>query len=188
MWVYVHQFPNGKRYVGQTIQKPTKRWGKNGDRYKSSPCVFNAIMKYGWDNTTHTVYEVETMEEMDYLEKYLISFYNTRDRRFGYNLDSGGNANKNRSEETKDKISTSLKGKNTGEDNPMYGTHRSEEFKQKMSSLYGTAVHQFNLNDELIAVYASISEAAKAIDGCKSSIARALKRENNLYKGFKWKN
>lgn len=184
--IYIHIFPNGKRYVGQTIQKPQKRWGKNGKGYKNMDYLFNAINKYGWENIQHLVYQVDTKEEMDYLEKYFISFYNTRNKKYGYNIDSGGNVNKTHSKETKDKIKATLQGTNTGEDNPMWGTHRTEEFKQKMSSLYGLPVYQYSLDGEFIAKYQSATDAAKAINGCKSSIRRALKRNNNTYKGYKW--
>lgn len=40
--VYCHIFPNGKRYVGITSQKPNERW-RNGRGYKGSNAVYNAI-------------------------------------------------------------------------------------------------------------------------------------------------
>ena len=79
-FVYIHIFPNGKRYVGLTTQNPERRWSK-GIGYKlyrrqyQLP-VYHAINKYGWENVKHIVYEVETESEMKYLEKYLISYYN----------------------------------------------------------------------------------------------------------------
>lgn len=185
MWVYVHLFPNGKRYVGQTVQKVEHRWG-NGSQYKTTPYVFNAIKKCGWNNIEHTVYEVNTKEEMDYLERYLISYYNTRNKQFGYNIASGGNLKKELAQETKDKIKQSLKGRFTGSDNSMYGKHHTEDFKKRMSELYGTTVKQYDLDGNYVATYCSFEEAAKAVNGCRSSIARAVKRNNNKYKNFIW--
>lgn len=66
---------------------------------------------------------------MDLLERRLIAQYNTTDRNFGYNLDDGGHKNKHHSEETKKKISESIKGEN----HPFFGTHRSEATKKKLS-------------------------------------------------------
>ena len=44
---------------------------------------------------------MEKTKEMDELERQLIAKYKTQDRNFGYNLDSGGNFQKEHSEETK---------------------------------------------------------------------------------------
>lgn len=87
--VYVHTFPNGKRYIGLTTQNLNRRWN-NGKKYKCQKVVYNAILKYGWDNISHQVFECDTEAEMKYLEKYLIAYYNTTDRRYGYNITEGG--------------------------------------------------------------------------------------------------
>ena len=89
MVVYIHIFPNGKRYVGLTMRDVNKRW-RNGKGYMTQKVVYNAILKYGWDNITHQVFECDTESEMKYLERYLISFYNTTDHRYGYNVSTGG--------------------------------------------------------------------------------------------------
>lgn len=49
---------------------------------------------------------------MDYLEKYLISYYNTTDPRYGYNITSGGEgvSGFKHSEESKKKMSVSHSG------------------------------------------------------------------------------
>lgn len=89
MVVYIHIFPNGKRYVGLTMRDVNKRWG-NGIGYKKQKVVYNAILKYGWNNISHIVYECDTESEMKYLERYLIAYYNTTDHRYGYNVTEGG--------------------------------------------------------------------------------------------------
>ena len=88
-YVYIHLFPNGKRYVGLTTQNVNRRWN-NGKKYKHQKVVYNAILKYGWDNISHQVFECDTEAEMKYLERYLIRFYNTTDHRYGYNVSEGG--------------------------------------------------------------------------------------------------
>lgn len=89
--VYVHiNKVNGKKYVGITIQKPERRWGHNGCNYKRHPYFYASIEKYGWDNFDHIVYEVDTKEDMYYLEQYLISYYETFNSDNGYNLSRGG--------------------------------------------------------------------------------------------------
>ena len=89
-YVYVHTNKiNGKKYVGVTIQKPQRRWGRNGVNYKCHPYFYSAIQKYGWENFDHQVFEVDTKSEMYYLEQYLISYYETYTGK-GYNLSRGG--------------------------------------------------------------------------------------------------
>lgn len=87
-YVYIHLFPNGKRYVGLTTQNVKRRW-LCGNGYKGQ-LVYKPILKYGWKNIKHKIYECETESEMKYLEKYLIAYYQTRDRRYGYNISTGG--------------------------------------------------------------------------------------------------
>lgn len=55
-YIYVHTFPNGKKYVGQTTNDPSVRWGKNGSCYtRKKSCVGNAIKKYGWNKIKHDI-------------------------------------------------------------------------------------------------------------------------------------
>ena len=87
-WVYVHVCPNGKRYVGATTApKPERRWAK-GRGYGG--IFLQDILKYGWDNITHEVFEVDSAEEMYRKEVELISFYHSNDPRYGYNNSVGG--------------------------------------------------------------------------------------------------
>ena len=91
--VYMHVFPDGKKYVGITGQNVEKRWGK-GRYYKSCTLVYEAIQKYGWDNIEHIIlFEDLQKEEAEQKEIELIEFYNLSDERYGYNLCKGGRTN-----------------------------------------------------------------------------------------------
>ena len=148
--VYIHKNKlNGKVYIGQTSQKPEKRWD-NGKGYETSPKFFNAILKYGWNNFEHTIlYTNLSLEEANQIEQDLIQKYKSNQDEFGYNITSGGK-NFKHSEETKQKIGQSnhiaLQGNRwseeqrqliskmfSGEGNPFYGKKHSEESKQKIS-------------------------------------------------------
>ena len=129
-WVYIHTCKvNGKKYVGCTTRvKPEFRWGKNGEGYQTNKHFYSAILKYGWNNFQHEAWELTCESEMYYAEKYLIAYYNTTDKRFGYNHSTGGEHGHlgcKHSEETRKKMSQSMKGKH----------HKpfSEETKKKMS-------------------------------------------------------
>lgn len=91
MWtVYKHTTPNGKVYIGITLQKPEKRWG-NGNNYKGNNYFYHAIQKYGWQNITHEIVcSCRTKDEACEEEKRLISEYKATDREYGYNLTDGG--------------------------------------------------------------------------------------------------
>lgn len=126
-YVYVHVCPNGKRYVGCTTRvKPELRW-KEGKGYWYNKHFYRAILKYGWTNFQHEVFEVESEEEMYRKEVELISFYHTNDPNFGYNHSSGGEKSAlgcKHSEEAKKKMSRAHKGKVL-----------SEEHKKKLSEI-----------------------------------------------------
>ena len=88
--VYIHTNKiNGKRYVGVTTRKPEYRW-KNGEGYKDQPHFYSAIQKYGWDNFSHFILEVDTPELMYQLEKQYIEYYQTTNPDKGYNKSLGG--------------------------------------------------------------------------------------------------
>lgn len=114
--VYVHTFPNGKRYVGITSQTPGRRW-KNGHAYQNQHYVWNAINKYGWHNIRHDVlYTGLTKFEACAIEQKLIADWKTTEKEHGYNIAIGGQSGwlgRHHSEETRQKMSKSHKGVNT---------------------------------------------------------------------------
>lgn len=85
---------NNKKYVGQTKQPFARRWYKH--RWiaaKGSPLPFhNSIRKYGKDNFSHEIVEnnLSTQELADEKERLWISSLNSNNKKFGYNLNSGG--------------------------------------------------------------------------------------------------
>lgn len=90
-YVYMHTCPNGKKYIGITgKQDINDRW-LNGYGYHTQIVFYRAIQKYGWDNIKHEILysnlsESEAME----LEENLIKKYKTQNRRYGYNVNKGG--------------------------------------------------------------------------------------------------
>lgn len=130
--VYVHIFPNGKRYVGITCQDIRRRW-REGRGYEGQP-VYDAILKYGWNNIKHEIlFTGLTKEEAEQKEIELISEYKSLSHENGYNIEIGGNCSKRLSEETKQKISKANKGRFKGKKHWIYGKHHSEETKEKIS-------------------------------------------------------
>jgi len=102
---------NGKVYIGQTWLSLSKRSGKNGSNYNNSIYLYNAIKKYGMDKFEYQILvQCLDQEAADYLEDYFMEKYNSRNVHVGYNIKKGGSAGKH-SEETKAKISETLKNK-----------------------------------------------------------------------------
>ncbi len=109
-YIYMHKNKiNGKIYIGQSCQTPSRRWGKQGERYKGCSYFYSAIQKYGWDNFEHIILEqsLDTFEA-NIRETYWIKYYETTDINKGYNLKEGGNTQLY-SEESKNKMKESAK-------------------------------------------------------------------------------
>lgn len=137
---------NHKKYVGQTKKTSEQRWKEHTKGCESCRVLQKAIKKYGEDSfEVYDIDHAETHDELDEKEKFWISKLNTMVPN-GYNLTSGGETRKFLSKESREKISASKKGKHlsnehkaalskafSGENHPLYGTHRSEETKRKIS-------------------------------------------------------
>lgn len=140
----MHVSPSNKRYIGITSIEPERRW-RNGNGYRKQRYFYNAIKKYEWKNFQHIIIAKGLSEdEAKWLEIELIKMWDTTNHDKGYNITLGGEgANGLKlSEETRQKMSESRKGKLAGEKNPnygrcgelnyFYGKHHTEETKKKM--------------------------------------------------------
>lgn len=107
---------NNKIYIGQTWNDLNLRMGIEGKNYKNSVHLYNAIQKHGIENFKYTVLQiVSSQEEANFYEDKYIKDYNSLDPKIGYNIKEGG-ANGKHSEETKYKISASIKNKKWSEE------------------------------------------------------------------------
>ena len=84
---------NGQIYIGKTKGKLKDRWYSHLYSYKKGKNIYlyNAMRKYGVENFgIETLIDgIETNIELNDIEKYYISFYNTF-KGEGYNLTKGG--------------------------------------------------------------------------------------------------
>lgn len=189
---------NNKKYIGITSQTTERRFRKNGDGYKRCTLFYRAIQKYGWNNFKHeilidnlTVYEAKE-REIEFINKF-----KSNDKKFGYNIDRGGFGvgmvaeetkikiseslkaiyknkenhpfyKKKHTEETKKMISDAHKGKYSGEGNPMYNKHHSEETKRKIRSKVCKKVLCIQTGE----IFNSCVEAGKMLNICFTSISK----------------
>jgi group I intron endonuclease len=158
--IYKATFPNGKVYIGQTIKPIHLRIRVHGSCKKKTR--FNsAIKKYGFDNIAwETIDTAENKEELDRKEIGYINLYNSRGKKYGYNIALGGSSGKpglgkKKSEEEKRRTGAKnsvnmkrlwatpeyrerqLKAFEAFKDRPppKKGKHLSEETKQKLREI-----------------------------------------------------
>lgn len=137
--VYMHRFPNGKVYIGITSQEPEQRW-RGGDGYKNQ-AVYRAIRKYGWGNVLHDVLlQGLTKAQAEQAEIGLISLYHSNEKKYGYNVDNGGNCYGTHSAETRAKIAQSNRTRTLSEE-----THRRMSEAQKGKKMTEDAKRKIGL-------------------------------------------
>lgn len=91
--LYVHIFPNGKRYIGYSSATAKRRFkdhcglARNG----SDLPVHRAIRKYGQDNVVLRVLCIGGLDYILNLEIEAIRLFDTRNPKKGYNVGPGGN-------------------------------------------------------------------------------------------------
>lgn len=206
--VYAHiNKTNGKMYVGQTCQRPERRW-RNGKTYRCNPYFYKSIIKYGWNGFDHIIIASHlTKSEADNFEKLLIAHLDLTNPNMGYNMTKGGEGATGRfpSEETRKK----LKEAKQGSKNTFYGKHHTDETRRQMSEIakqrrgekspmYGRfgdlnpnsrAVYQIDKNNNtIIARFGSAGDAARQLGLCASTITKCLKGKygHKTHGGFKW--
>lgn len=196
----IENMVNHKRYFGQSVNidkrlKKHKYMLKNNRHYNEH--LQNAYNTYG--DTVFNFYIVEycVAELLDERECYYIAANHTTEREYGYNLESGGvaftnisdetkeklrqvNLGKKMSEETKQKISAANKGRKMPDSQRealrLYHTGRllSDETKRKI----GLASRRENLSEETLR---KMSESSKR----ENLSAETLHKMSEAHKGFR---
>lgn len=108
--VYMHLFPNGKRYIGITSEDDVEQRWKRGRNYRNNPYFTHAVEKYGWDNIKHLIFCCRlSKEQAEIIEKQFIKHYDSANPTYGYNLQEGGCSNGKHSEDAKRRMSEARK-------------------------------------------------------------------------------
>ena len=178
-------------YIGQTSQTMKRRIHSG---YESCKKFYEAINEWGWPSFEENILRLCTSrEEADYWEKYYIEKYNSIEK--GYNISHGvhdGNGHIWTEEERQERSD-----RMSGERNPYYGKHHSEEIRKKMSEnnamkgflnapWISRKVYQFTKDGQLIAEYPSAAEASRQNGIHRSSIFVCCKGKRKTAKGFRW--
>lgn len=221
----ISDYDYDKYYVGITGQTVERRWRENGTGYYTQP-FYKAIKKYGWNNIEHYIIaEHITEKEAQELEKALIKALdcNINKGEHGYNISDGGEGQNGykHSEETKRKIAEANKGRPytqpwdkispkrreeirqemkirfSGENNPRYGKHCTNETKEKISKANKgqkrvnapqcIETYQFDTNFNYVNKYYSISDAARICNLKHGNIYRCIKNQQYSHGGYIWR-
>ena len=175
-YVYIHEFPNGNRYVGQTKLDLKTRFGSNGHNYSGR--VKEAIDKYGWENVKHYYWVVPKEEMLDPLEKFFIEYYDTTNPENGYNVLSGGKSGWKDPQDVRDKKSKSHKGIVFSDE---HRVKLSERQRGEKNHGYGRPSKRRRRVIVKGVEYDSIKSAAEALGCYPSNICGMLKRGTAQY-------
>lgn len=175
--IYCYTSPNGKCYVGQTVDESKRKYQHKCNAYSEGgrdwdKPFYRAIRKYGWDEFSYEVLwekeleNVETLrillnkQEIFYIELF-DSFHN------GYNCTKGG---------TCTDISSNV------------GHELSQEHKEKLIKSASKIVWQFDLDGNFIKEFPSAAEAARELGGDVSSqIIACCRGKGKTSKGYQWR-
>jgi group I intron endonuclease len=193
---------NNKVYIGQTCNIKRRLYEhRYALKHNKHYCehLQNCYNKYGKKNFKFEIIEDATETNVDEKERFWIEHYNSNDKMFGFNSESGGNKNKQLSNEHRMKISLKVAGRNNpmygvcrkGKDAPFYGKNLSDEAKEilsiKAKKRYKT--HSKYINSEEAIIKRSISNTGKkrTDEFCNrmSEIAKERTGEKNPFYGKK---
>lgn len=195
--VYVHKNKtNGKRYVGITSKaKPEHRW-ESGSGYKENPHFYSAILKYGWDGFEHIIiYSNLSGEDAKQIERDLIKQWRTQDRRFGYNMTSGGDGTPDYhpSAETRAKLSEARKRENLSEETlrrrseGLRGRKFTEEHKKKIGDGNSKAIEMLDKDGSLLRRFRGARDAEVELNISHAHISQCCHGKRNSAGGYLWR-
>lgn len=197
--IYCYTFPNGKKYIGQTKRTIEERAGANGYDYRSSPLLYHAIQKYGWNNIQKEILEDNlTLDEANRQEKYYIKLYQTTNTNFGYNLTIGGDGNCKSDYDWVHQLW--LQGKTVGEIEDItgyskkvvdralnrYGIGGSTRIARSAGQYLAKTIHQYDMTGKYIQTFSSMGEAERATGTPHGNIIKVLKGERKSANKFRW--
>lgn len=176
--VYMYTFPNGKIYIGMTKNSIQNR--KNCG-YQHNKELKNAIKEYGWKQIKVSII-AENLSESEACENEMIFIqkYEATNPERGYNKSFGGKSTYfglKHTAEYKDRMSKLMTGRIVSNQTIM---------RQKTANAkYAFPVFQLDEHGNSLRKFASLSDAARYVDGYTTNIKRAC-LSHKKYKGYMW--
>lgn len=218
----IENLTTNKKYIGQSTKMEdrwSKHKSALNRGCHDNDYLQKAWNKYGESDFIFYDLEYCDIDMLDDRERYYIDMHNTLNRNFGYNLKSGGQDTNYFSDETRNKISEAnkkyysehpeqkqirsaraynqwanpeIKAKISGVNNSMYGRHRTDEVKQRISQARTgapspkrntTPVFCIELNKQ----FKDATEAGKELLLDSSAILKVCRGERKTCGGYHWK-
>lgn len=189
---------NNKVYIGKSKNIP-ERWEKHLYALKSNTHpnshLQSSFNKHGEINFKFLILESSSQNTDDILNELeikMIKEYKSHIDSYGYNKTFGGEG-ASHTEEIKQKISNSLKGRPLDERRKEIlkkantGLKRTEELKKQISERQRVSILQYDLEMNFIKKWSSIREAANELKFCESGINACINGKQETSKGFIWK-
>lgn len=182
----------GKFYIGSS-NNIYKRWDCH-KRQLNDGTHINKYLQLSWNKHGEDVFAFEVLEECEEKDllkveqKYIDKYFNSGNM---YNICSNASApmtNRKHSPDTLEKLSKSHKGLMSGEKNPMYGKHLSDETKKKLSERFSGVNNPFygrKLSDESKAKISKANSGRVVSAERKEYLSRTMSGENNPFYGKK---
>lgn len=137
--IYKITSPSRKIYIGQSMNIKA-RWGK----YKKLNCknqikLYRSLLKYGFDRHRFEIIQVCEPGRLNEVEKYYVDLFQTFNSEYGLNLKEGGGSKGKHSDESKLKNSISNRGRIVSEETrqklskSLKGVKRSDEHIRRLS-------------------------------------------------------
>lgn len=155
----------GKSYIGSAVSFKERFWlhhcliraGRHDNHY-----LQRSYDKHGAENFHFELIElVKNKDTLIQREQFYIDLFEAANPELGYNLRSIAHNN--------------------------FGVKRSQESKDKVSKTHGRKILKFDLEDNLLGTYDSVSIAARECGVLKKGITKICVQEKGTYKGYKWK-
>lgn len=122
--IYKITNPEGRVYIGQSVDVQTRfsTYLKSINNFKNQVKLYNSMQKYGSFEHVFEIIEECSIQELNARERYWQDFYNVLEGGLNLKLTQDGDKSGHLSEETKNRISQALQGREV-----------SEEVKQRIS-------------------------------------------------------
>ena len=186
-----YQPAENKWYVGRTFRTQISRAGRKGQGYKNCHKFYSAIHQYGWPSFEYHILDTTTDKDEAYrLERYWIEQKNSVEN--GYNKCPGGASTEGYkfSNESRELLSRV----HSGEGNPNFGKHFSDEHKRNISLSNRNnpkqpckRVQQYTRDGQLVAEYPSVMEAHRQTNINRAHISSCSLGKLKSAGGFIWK-